>query len=209
MPLNYPEPAAFPSHCLSIVNPVGHNPAEKLAQGARQEMHVAQQQTLRNRMPLPSFEETVPLMITFAPNWPLRTVIFRVIGTALVIGAAAMWLLPGSENGADAALMKLGVSLFFFFCGLALLMIHHQDNQPDAYFDPIRREVRVLQKNNRGRPQTILRRSYDSLGAARFNEHYLEICDVDGSILMRLPIPSADIRQALRSQLSGFVTISA
>ncbi|WP_245706409.1 hypothetical protein [Ruegeria marina] len=169
---------------------------------------MAQQQALRNRMPLPSFEESVPLMISFAPNWPLRTVIFRVLGTALVIGAAAMWFMPGSNLSAETALMKLGVSLFFFFSGLALLMIHHQDNQPDAYFDPIRRELRVLQKNNRGRPQTVLRRSYDSLGSARFNEHYLEICDVDGTILMRLPIESAEIRHALRMQLSGLVNIS-
>lgn len=171
-------------------------------------MQVAQQM-LRNRTPLPSFEESVPLMITFAPNWPLRTVVFRVIGTALVIGAAAMWFLPGSETSAETALMKLGVSLFFFFSGLALLMLHHQDNQPDAYFDPIRRELRVLQKNNRGRPQTILRRSYESLGSVRFNEHYLEISDVDGTILMRLPIDSTEIRHALRMQLSGLVNISA
>lgn len=172
-------------------------------------MPMAQQQTLQKPIPLPSFEETVPLMIAFAPNWPLRTVIFRVFGTALIIGAAAMWVLPGSDLSAESALFKLGISLFFFFCGLALLMIHHVDNQPDAYFDPIRRELRVLQKNNRGRPQTVLRRSYESLGSVRFNEHQLEVFDVDGTMLMRLPVDSAEIRHALRTQLSGMVNISA
>lgn len=170
---------------------------------------MAQLHALPKTLPLPSFEETVPLMITFAPNWPLRAVLFRIAGTALVMGSACMWILPGSDMTADMALIKLSVSLFFLLCGLALLMIHHADNQPDAYFDPIRRELRVLQKNNRGRPQTVLRRSYDSLGSVRFNEHYLEIFDVDGTMLMRLPIESADIRHALRMQLSGLVNISA
>lgn len=151
----------------------------------------------------------MPLMIAFAPNWPVRTVMFRIFGTAFILGSAGMWLMPGSVTTPDTALLKLGASIFFLLCGLALLMMHHVDNQPDAYFDPIRREVRVLQKNNRGRPQTVLRRSYDSLGSARFNDHFMELYDVDGSILMRLPIETPEIRQALRMQLSGMVNITA
>lgn len=152
-------------------------------------------------------EDAMPLMITFAPNWPVRTILFRVSGTALVFGAAAMWLMPGAQAHADVVLLKLGVSVFFLFCGLALLMLHHADNQPDAYFDPIRREVRILQKNHRGRPQTILRRSYDSVGSAKFHERSMELFDMDGSLLMKVPVDSAEIRHALRMQLSGTVNI--
>lgn len=158
---------------------------------------------------LPSFEDSMPLMIGFAPNWPLRKVLFRIVGTALIMGSAMMWLLPGSNLAPDAAVFKLAASLFFLLCGLALLMMHHVDNQPDAYFDPIRREVRVLQKNNRGRPETVLRRSYESLGSARFDEHFMEVFDVDGTMLMRLPIETPEVRQALRTQLNGMVNITA
>lgn len=156
----------------------------------------------------PLLDEAMPLMITFAPNWPVRAVMFRVFGTALIFGAAGMWVMPGGSGAADLVLMKFGVSVFFLFCGLALLMQHHSDNQPDAYFDPIRREVRILQRNKRGRPQTVLRRSYDSIGSARFHDRSMELFDMDGSLLMRVPVASADIRHALRMQLSGAVNIS-
>ena len=109
---------------------------------------------------MPSFQDAVPLILSFAPNQPLRTLMFRIVGTAMVLSASGMWLMPGSQNTADLVLIKLGVSVFFFLLGLALLMRNHSDNQPDAYFDPIRSELRVLQKNSRGRPQTVLRRRY-------------------------------------------------
>lgn len=172
-------------------------------------MTAIQHKTIQKAVAIPSFEDNVPLMIRFAPNWPVRTVLFRILGTALVVSSAAMWALPGADTGPELVLMKLGSSICFLLCGLALLMTNHADNQPDAYFDPIRRELRVLQKNNRGRPETVLRRSYDSLGSARFRERQMELYDVDGSLLMRLPIASTEIRQALRLQLCGMVNITA
>ncbi|SLN44879.1 hypothetical protein TRL7639_02408 [Falsiruegeria litorea R37] len=172
-------------------------------------MTAVQQQVLQQPLAMPSFEETVPLMITFAPNWPIRTVIFRIAGTALILGSAGMWVLPGTSVDPDLIVMKLGLSFFLLLSGMVLLMMHHVDNQPDAYFDPIRREVRVLQKNNRGRPQTVLRRSYESLGSVKFHERQMDLYDVDGSILMKLPLASPEVRQALRNQLSGMVNIAS
>lgn len=155
------------------------------------------------------FQEHAPLMLSFAPNWPVRVVMFRIAGTALVLGAAGLWLLPDAAAGGDLKLFKLGISIFFFFTGLALLMRNHSDNQPDAYFDPIRNEVRVLQRNDRGRPETILRRSYDSLGCARFDNTSVELYDVDGSVLMRLLIDDAEVRKSLRQQLGRLVKSDA
>ncbi len=172
-------------------------------------MDAVNQPNMNNAVVLPSFDEAVPLILNFAPNWPVRTVLFRVIGTALVLSASGMWLMPGSLFNPDVVLIKLGVSVFFFLCGLALLMNNHSDNRPDAYFDPIRGEVRVLQKNNRGRPQTVLRRSYDTLGSARFSGNTVEMFDVDGSLLMRLPVENAEVRHALRMQLSGVVNLTS
>lgn len=172
-------------------------------------MEAVNQQNTQSAVVLPSFDEAMPLILTFAPNWPLRTIIFRVVGTALVLSASGMWLMPGSQNESDVVLIKLGVSIFFFLCGLALLMRNHADNQPDAYFDPIRGELRVLQKNNRGRPQTVLRRRYETLGSARFSDKMVEMYDVDGSLLMRLPIENAEVRHALRSQLAGLVNVTS
>ena len=158
---------------------------------------------------IPSFDAATPLVLGFAPNWPVRILIFRVIGTAMVLSASGMWLMPGAATSPDLVLIKLGMSVFFFLCGLALLMRNHQDNRPDAYFDPIRKEVRILQKNNRGRPETVLRRSYDSLGSACFTGDVFEMYDMDGSMLMRLPIENTEVREALRAQLSGSVSLTS
>lgn len=172
-------------------------------------MQAVKQARTQSAVVLPTFNDAMPLILSFAPNWPIRTVLFQIAGTALVLSASGMWLLPGSQYEAEVILFKLGVSLFFFLCGLALLMRNHVDNQPDAYFDPIRGELRVLQKNNRGRPQTVLRRAYDTLGSVRFNDKTIEVYDLDGTLLMRLPIESAEIRHALRMQLSGVVNLTS
>jgi len=167
-------------------------------------------ETSGTRLPgLPEIETRLPIRLTFEGNKALLHTVFRIAGTALILAAPALFLLPGSVAGPDMLLMKFGAALFFFLCGLALLMRNHADAQPMVYFDPIRREMRILQLNEKGRPETILRRSYDSLGAAHITSRSVELWDVDGSILMRLPLRDADTRQALRMQLSGLVRIKA
>lgn len=162
------------------------------------------------RLPsLPEIETRLPIRLSAEGDGSVLNIVFRIAGTGLILTAPALWVLPGSDVTADMLLMKFGVSLFFFLCGLALLMRNHSDAQPMVYFDPIRREMRILQLNDRGRPETILRRSYDSLGAAHITGNSVELWDVDGSVLMRLPLRDAETRQALRMQLSGLVRIKA
>ena len=166
---------------------------------------------IREAGPVPAagaFQDHAPMMVAFAPNWRARAVMFRLLGVALLIAAASLWVLPAPELDRELRLIRLGVSVFFLFCGLAMFLRLSGDVQPDAYFDPIRREVRVLQKNDRGRPQTILRRSYDSLGSAKFQNSSVQLVDVDGSVVMRLVIKDDAAREALRAQLSGMVRIT-
>ncbi|WP_299799701.1 hypothetical protein [uncultured Ruegeria sp.] len=148
-------------------------------------------------------------MISFAPNWKARLILSRVFGAFLILSAFSMWLMPGSVVGADVWPLKLAASMLFLIVGVSLLTIEILDPRPDAYFDPIRQEVRVLQKNEEGRPQTVLRRSYDTLGGARFDDDEVQLYDVDGSLLMKLPLQSADVSRALKGQLSQSVTIFA
>ncbi|WP_037309940.1 hypothetical protein [Ruegeria halocynthiae] len=154
-------------------------------------------------------EKSVPVLIAFAPNWKVRMVLARVLGAFLIVMAFSMWLMPSSVMSAEVWPIKLAASMLFLMVGVSLLTIQVLDARPDAYFDPIRREVRVLQKNENGRPQTVLRRSYDTLGGARFADDQVELFDVDGSLLMKLPLQSADVGRALKGQLSGSVTIFA
>ncbi len=154
-----------------------------------------------------TYTNSVPVLIRFAPNWKARMVLVRMLGAFMVVSAFSMWLMPGSLMGAEVWPIKLVASLAFLLAGVCLLTIELMDARPDAYFDPIRREVRVLQKNENGRPQTVLRRSYESLGGARFDGDQVELFDVDGSLLMKLPLDSADVSRALKGQLSQNVTI--
>lgn len=155
------------------------------------------------------FENSVPVLITFAANWKVRMILFRIVGAFMIVLAFSMWLMPGSVMGTEVWPIKLAASLMFLVAGVSLLTIEVLDARPDAYFDPIRREVRILQKNENGRPQTVLRRSYESLGGARFEEGQVELFDVDGSLLMKLPLESADVSSALKGQLSQNVPIFA
>ena len=50
-----------------------------------------------------------------------------------------------------------------------------------------------------------LPRGYDSLGAAKVHARQVEIWDVDGSILLKIPFVDHDLRDALRAQLAGLV----
>jgi len=155
-----------------------------------------------------SREASMPVLISLAANWKARQILFRVLGAFMIVGAFSMWLMPGAVMGAEVWPIKLVASLLFLIVGVSLLTIEVVDHRPDAYFDPIRREVRVLQKSERGRPQTVLRRSYDTLGGARFAEGEVELFDVDGSLLMKLPVESAEVGKAIRGQLAGAVSIS-
>ncbi|TDE40306.1 hypothetical protein [Antarcticimicrobium sediminis] len=132
---------------------------------------------------------------------------FRASGVFLILVASAMWFLPGSQSDADLVIMKLGTSLFFLFCGLALVMIHHSDNLPEVCFDPIRRELRVLVRAVDGQPHIVLRRGYDSLGRVRFHKNRVELYDFDGRLLLGLKVADPIRRAALRSQLRQLASI--
>lgn len=165
--------------------------------------------TYQEQAPGARFEHSVPVMIAFAPNWKARLILSRIVGAFLILAAFSMWLMPGSVIGADVWPIKMAASMLFLIIGVSLMTVEILDPRPDAYFDPIRREVRVLQKNEEGRPQTVLRRGYDTLGGARFSDDDVELYDVDGSLLMKLPLQSADVSRALKGQLSQSVTIFA
>jgi hypothetical protein len=147
------------------------------------------------------------MRLNFSPNWPLRSVMLRVMGAALVLSSTGIWVLPGAGHDPDLALMKIGVSVVFLFVGLILMTTNDPKSQPDAFFDPVRRELRILETARDGRSRTLLRRSYDSIGSVRFGENMVEIREADGQVLVTLPLPGLEARRQLRNQLAGTVPI--
>ncbi|WP_240931848.1 hypothetical protein [Parasedimentitalea denitrificans] len=151
--------------------------------------------------------EALPLVLSFEPNWQLRSIVLRVIGAAMILSSTTIWLMPGVAYDPEMGLIKIGISVFLLFAGIALMMVNDPGTHPDAYFDPIRRELRVLQRTGQGRPRTVLRRGYDSLGSVRFKDRSVELYEIDGSLLIRLPLSLGSTRKLLREQLSGVVPI--
>ena len=147
----------------------------------------------------------LPLRFGFEGNRIILRALFRFTGAVFILCAPGLWLLPGSSIDPSLMLYKLGASIFFVFCGCALILRNKVYSQPEVYFDPVRREMRILQRNDRGRPMTVLRRAYASLGAVRITDRQVEIWDVDGSVLLRLPLADPEARRVLRLQLGELV----
>lgn len=143
----------------------------------------------------------LPVKLGFEGSHVALRVMFRLIGASFILSAPGLWLLPSSSTDPSLMLYKLGASIFFMFCGAALILRNKTYSQPEVYFDPMRREMRILQPGTDGRPRTVLRRGYDTLGAARITSKHVEIWDVDGSVLINVPLSDPDMRSALRMQL--------
>ncbi|MCF6432058.1 hypothetical protein [Leisingera sp. MMG026] len=149
----------------------------------------------------------VPLSLRLEANWKLRVALLRVLGAAMILSSTGLWLVPGAGADPDMNLIRIGISVVFLLIGLVLMTAHDAGNRPEACFDPVRRELRVLQAGSRGSPRTVLRRSYDTLGGARLTAVSVQLYETDGSLLIELPIGSAAMRSQLRDQLSGAVRI--
>ncbi|WP_254054892.1 hypothetical protein [Pseudophaeobacter sp. EL27] len=149
----------------------------------------------------------MPLVLSFEANWRLRTVLLRGLGLAMMVSASGLWLFPSSVADPELNLMKVGVSVLFFVLGLVLMTLRDLRNQPEACFDPVRRELRVLRRDAHGQPKTVLRRSYDTIGGARLKDGAVQLFENDGSLLIEVPLGSSAARSQLRDQLSGAVQL--
>jgi hypothetical protein len=147
------------------------------------------------------------LWLRLEANWTLRIAVLRGLGAALILSSVGMWLMPGVAVDPEMNLIRMGISLAFLLAGLVLMSVFDRGARPEACFDPIRRELRVMRSDSQGRSRTILRRSYETLGGVRLTADQVQMFEADGSLLMSLPIASAAMRSQLRDQLSGAVRI--
>ncbi|UWQ85109.1 hypothetical protein K3726_07870 [Leisingera caerulea] len=148
-----------------------------------------------------------PLSLQLEANWKLRLILLRLLGAAMILGSTGLWLVPGAGADPEMNLLRMGVSVAFLLAGLVLMTVHEPGSGPEACFDPVRRELRLLQRDGRGRPRTVLRRSYESLGAVRLTAASVQLYETDGSLLIELPLQTAAMRSQLRDQFSGAVRI--
>ena len=149
----------------------------------------------------------MPLVLNFEANWRLRMLMVKGLGVAMILSASGLWLFSSGPADPEMNLIKVGVSVLFFVIGLVLMTVSDPRNQPEACFDPVRQELRVLRPDSHGQPKTVLRRSYDTIGGARLREGSVQLFENDGSLLIEVPLGSAAARSQLRDQLSGSIQL--
>ncbi|WP_253279883.1 hypothetical protein [Phaeobacter sp. 11ANDIMAR09] len=169
--------------------------------------HQHRSRLMNNSLAKGSLATAMPLVLSFEANWRLRTVVLRGLGLAMMVSASGLWLFPSSSADPELNLMKVGVSVLFFVLGFVLTTLRDLRNQPEACFDPVRRELRVLRRDAHGHPKTVLRRSYDTIGGARLSDGAVQLFENDGSLLIEVPLGSTAARSQLRDQLSGAVQL--
>ncbi|ABF63779.1 hypothetical protein [Ruegeria sp. TM1040] len=156
---------------------------------------------------VPGFRTDAPSQVTLRPGGSVSALLLRLLGGGMVLASTGLWLMP--ESGADPqmALIRIGVSVFLLFAGLCLLLQRDVKLPPEFHFDAQRNELRIEEMRSDGRPVVLMRRSYASLGAARFDGKVLQILETDGRLLAELPLEGRATRKLLLAQLRPHLRI--
>ncbi len=75
----------------------------------------------------------------------------RFLGFVLLTTAPVLWLLPASLFAADVFIVKTGLSLIVGVTGGVLYLYANRGLSTEVHVDNMRRELRVLYRNSRGR----------------------------------------------------------
>lgn len=135
------------------------------------------------------------------PGCPLRTIVLRLVGTALILSASGVWVIDAGMPGSEFLLLKLGVTVFCFLCGASLLSGEIRATEPAGdsrvvrLFPPER-----TARSSKERPGYGKRES-TRLAPPRPPAKFVDLRDSDGTVLMRLLIQDTKARGALRMQL--------
>lgn len=145
--------------------------------------------------------------VNLRPGGSVSAMLLRLLGGCMVLASIGIWLAP--EAGADPqlALVRMGITVFLMFLGLCLLLQRETADQPEFQFDARRGEMRIEEIRADGRPVVVMRRSYRSLGAARFSDKTLQIIEANGTILLELPLEGRATRRLLMSQIRPHLPI--
>ncbi|GGX48143.1 hypothetical protein GCM10007385_14950 [Tateyamaria omphalii] len=125
--------------------------------------------------------------------WSLgaRGIASRALGAVLVLASLGLWIEPGAQMAIDLLVMKLGVSLFLGFAGLALMQDMSRGQDPEVQIDTVRREVRIARQ--RGRRTSVIRRiAIRDLGRAEAVGNVIRLTAANGALLAAVSLPDAD-----------------
>lgn len=125
-----------------------------------------------------------------------RGIVSRASGALFVLAAVGLWLEPGAQEAMDLLLIKLGVSLFMGFVGLALIQDKPTTLAPEVQIDTMRGEVRIAQPVGPARRIAIR-----DLGRAEAVGDVIRLTAANGAFLAAVSLPDPDAWSRLHGAL--------
>ncbi len=124
----------------------------------------------------------------------------RMSGVTLVLASIGLWVTPGALWGTDMALIKLGISLFLGFSGLAIIHAGRAQRSVEVEIDTVRREVRLVRGKGRER-SLVSRTSISDLGPAEMHGNMVRLWAPDGALVAEVAMIDPNVRRSLTSAL--------
>ena len=127
-------------------------------------------------------------------------------GSALIISALGLWLVPGEPGDAAMQLIKLLVSVVLLALGAMFIFSLRQAAQlPEVQVDLKMRELRVLKHDKAQRQYVEARHGFDTLSEVILQDRLLIARDKAGHTVASVPLPDEATEKAIRSLLEGAI----
>lgn len=120
----------------------------------------------------------------------------RLLGTAMALAAAGLWLAPGALWESDVMLFKLILSLIGLLAAFGLIQASATPPQPEIQIDTVRRELRLVRPDG----EVLQRCTFADLSRAEQTGTNLRLWDAAGILLAEVALSD---RAALRSLVAG------
>lgn len=88
-----------------------------------------------------------------------------ILGVSLIIAALGLWVLPGSSMSQDVLGFKLGLTMMFVACGMALIWFASHGTSYEVQLDLSRRELREALRNKSGKARVQNRLKFEDIDA--------------------------------------------
>jgi len=125
------------------------------------------------------------------------------VGTALVTAAFGLWVAPAGVGDSGMMLMKLLVSLAFFWAGVVCLLPRaDRDDRPRIELDPNARRLRVIYPEHAGGAARLVAHDIDSMAELSLRDRLLTARDRDGRQLVAIEVQDARTERMLQRALS-------
>ncbi|WP_299627232.1 hypothetical protein [uncultured Tateyamaria sp.] len=121
-------------------------------------------------------------------------------GTTLVLAALGLWVLPGASWDADLLLIKLGLSLFLGFAGIAIMQMGRARPLVQVEIDTTRREVRLVRLAGRVK-ELVDRTAMSDLGGAAVQGGVVSLFDAHGDLIADVALTDPQTRKSVLGAL--------